>query len=575
MGRDSTLKLYYNGKVYTADKRDSVCGALAVKDGLVLASGEEADLMGRFGSVSELIDLKGNTVIPGLVDAHLHPLWGGLALSTRSFGYEDLGVPEMLERIRGFLAEDDSLSLRDKFLVVNCWRRTPGRDPVRKLLDALPGGRPIAVFSDDCHFAALNTAAAQKLQISKNTPQPPDGWIRLDGEGEFSGIIEDGPAFRAFDRVARLSGRAGHHAALKRAFQALSAQGVTTVLDARATGDTLGLAEALRGRGELPVRYLGAPEIPSGACATQREAHMALEAAAVLRDRHDTGAWGKSSPISVRHAKFFTDGMPSTLTAYTRAPYSENFGTEGAPDWRPGSWRGRPYFPPEALKRLTLAAFEAGFSPHYHVIADGALDDVLASVKFAREKAPRAGVRPAAAHLDLMAPDQYGLMRSLGVFAVLSFQWCGQDKESLERQRLLYGPERYQGLETHGKFLDAGVRAAYGSDWPVEPLDEWGNFQTGLTRRAAGKSGAGWPRMDTDRDLTLTEVLRAATITAAESLGREDFVGSLEKGKLADLAVIEGDLFALDKNEVHKARVLETVVGGKTVFRAAPSKENL
>jgi predicted amidohydrolase YtcJ len=483
----------------------------------------------------------------------------------KSLNYEDLSVPMILERLREFLLEEEDISTQDQWLLVLSWNRNVGDDPTRKFLDTLPTRRPIILFSDDCHFAALNTRAMEKLQLTKNTIAPKDGWIRQDKDSELNGIIEDGLAMRVFDTVMRLMGRADLYEGLKKALNSLSAQGVTTCLDARTAQVVLELMSLIRDQGELPLRYLGAIEIRSGAYVAQKDVDMALDAAMDLKDKFDTGSWDLDLPLTLEHIKFFVDGMPSTLTAYLKEPYNENLGTIHEPRWEKGSWRGAAYFEKEALTKLVVKGASCGLWPHFHTIADGAVEMTLESLSAMRKEIKGTEIRPALAHLDLVSPEQFQIIKDLGAFAVLSFQWSGISQKKIDNFRSIYGEKRFNYLENHAKFLDSGVKVAYGSDWPVEPLDEFGNFQVGMTRRALGSDCS--PRLENDRDLTLTEVLRAATITAAESLGKEKFIGSLESGKFADFVVLEGKLFERPKTDIHKTEVLETIVGGNTVYK--------
>ena len=565
MNSDGNLVICYNGCVYTADKNDAMAEALAFKDGFVLSAGTSAELFSRYGKNGLLVDLEGSTVIPGLVDAHLHPLWGGISRLAYSLNYEDLSSAEIVRRTGELLKADKFGPESPEWLAVTSWRRNPEDDPKRSDLDALTAKRKVFLFSDDCHFALLNSPALSELGFSGGAPQPPDGWIRRGPAGELNGIIEAGPAMRAFDRVISLRGRDYLLAALKTAFSALSAQGVTAVLDARCSKSTLELVKSIQAAGELPLRFSGALEILSAGYGPGELKTLAGDCEA-QRERFDGGSFRSDPDIAVRRVKFFLDGMPSARTAYLQEPYFENCGAGGAPLGKSGGWRGKPYLQPGVLKDLVLELSRRDFSPHFHAIADGALALALDAVRLIRRELPGKDIRPALAHLDLASPLQYQQMKELDAFAVLSFQWAGQTAESISEQLRLYGAERFQGLETHGKFFDAGVKTACGSDWPVEPLDEWGNFQIGMTRRLFGENS---PRLGNDRDLTLTEVLRAATVNAAASLGQERHIGSLEPGKAADLAVLKGRLFGFDKSEIRKTEVLETVLGGKTVWKKA------
>ena len=130
--------------------------------------------------------------------------------------------------------------------------------------------------------------------------------------------------------------------------------------------------------------------------------------------------------------------------------------------------------------------------------------------------------------------------------------------------RDVLGEERFDNLEPAGKFYDAGVRVAFGSDWPIDPLNEWYDFKVALTR----KGGAEDPRLDTDRDLTFNEVLRSATIDAAYMIDADKYVGSLEPGKFADYIILDRDVFKNDPADIENVRILKTFIGGKEVYSA-------
>ncbi|MOA30794.1 N-substituted formamide deformylase precursor [compost metagenome] len=153
--------------------------------------------------------------------------------------------------------------------------------------------------------------------------------------------------------------------------------------------------------------------------------------------------------------------------------------------------------------------------------------------------------------------------------AVLSFQWAGLPGVLIDEEREMLGEARFPHLEPAARFLDAGARLAYGSDWPIDRLDEWYNLQVGMTRRAWDSEGnpAG-PRLDNDRDLTLIETLRAATIDAAYMIAKEQYIGSLEVGKFADAIVLHHNLFEQPAEKLYQTRIERTLVGGKISYQS-------
>ncbi|MDR2845135.1 MAG: amidohydrolase family protein, partial [Puniceicoccales bacterium] len=266
--------------------------------------------------------------------------------------------------------------------------------------------------------------------------------------------------------------------------------------------------------------------------------------------------------LSISHVKFFIDGMLPNKTAFVLEPYFENIGTNEKPLLRQTSDCARSYYTQEQLDALFLAAAEHGFHPHMHIIADGAANITLNAIEKMRAAYPAKDIRPSMAHNDLMNPRQYQRFKDLDVIATLSFQWCAMPESMLPIFFNVIGGHRFANdLETHGKFFDAGVTVAYGSDWPIDPMNEWYNLQCGLIRRISEND----PRLDSDRDLTVTEVLRAATINAAHALEAERYIGSLEAGKFADLIVLDQNVFQVPPSAFSQTKVLRTILGGKTV----------
>jgi predicted amidohydrolase YtcJ len=438
--------------------------------------------------------------------------------------------------------------------------------------------RPVLLLSGDCHSIVLNRRA---MSVYRDFLQrdPPGGRVIRDSQGRPTGVVEDGLAMSMYDLHSAQGPRAAAET-LRKAFSALNAQGVTAVMDARATDEALDAAVRLWEINDLTVRLSGAWEITPSDCPGPEAAPGALSDADRRMARYRRGPGGPDPGtaawpdpftrpgIALRHVKMFVDGMPGNGTAFLRRPYLAVPGPNGRlapPD--PDRAAGLCYFQAQTLAAIFRAAADYGLHPHCHAIADGALDLVLEAAQALRSSRPGLDLRPAAAHLDLVARDQYPRMRELGVAAVLSFQWAALAGEDLAEILGMYGEDRFSGAETHGRFLDAGVTVGYGSDWPVEPLDQWDNFQAGALRRIPAGAGAAFPRLASDRDLTVPELLFAATRGSAWIMGQETCCGSLAEGRPADLAVLDGPLLSREPASLKDTRVLRTLVGGRTVWR--------
>lgn len=566
--------IYHNGKIYTADKSDQFCEAIAIKQGYIAAVGSSHELLALAGTQTEVIDLEKRVILPGLIDSHMHPFWGGKQLRGCNLNYAALTVEGTLALIQKHL-DEDPLKEEDDWLSVRAWQRqamTPaGADMCRKSLDILNTRRPVVLFSNDCHTLAANSRALEMLGITEETPVPADGKIGRDETGRLNGILEDAPAMRAFDSIP--TGTPEQCVLIARHVQrVLNQQGVTTVMDTRVYEEQLKAFAVLRDRGELTLRMCGAREITPDSVAGPQDAARALDELVAFNQRWNDPVWQPAPGFGVSHVKFFVDGVlqPPTMTASLLQPYRKNRGTHAQPDWQPTEDYGDLYFTPDVFNALINECGRTGVHPHMHTVAEGAIEMALDALQEMRQTWPQKDVRPGLAHNELAAAHQYARFAELDVTAVLSYQWAGLPAVLIEEERAMLGEARFPHLEPQGRFLDAGARLAYGSDWPIDRLDEWYNLQIAMTRRAWDAEGnpAG-PRLDNDRNLTLTEVLRSATIDAAYMIARDEEIGSLEPGKLADLIVLKDDIFSNPPETLFKTRVMCTVVGGKVVWQDA------
>lgn len=563
--------IYYNGKIYTADAHNTLVSALAIGQGYIVATGCDDELLMLATPETLCIDLAGKMMMPGLIDSHMHPFWGGKQLRGCHLNYDALSVEQTLQRISLHLEQDPRKGEND-WLQVRAWQRQAmvpgGADLSRFDLDTLNTQRPVAVFSNDCHTLAANSRALILLGIDENTPVPPDGKIARNEQGILTGILEDAPAMRAFDSIP--SGGAQENVQIAAHVQnVLNAQGVTTVMDARVFAEQLEAFGHLQQTGELTLRVLGAKEITPDNVLTPADAAKAINDVVEFAQHYNTHSWQPQAGISVNHVKFFVDGVlqPPLMTASLLQPYRQNCSDKEHPNWQSTDNYGDLYFSREVLDALISESARAGLHPHMHTVGDGAIELTLDAIAKMRQTFPDKDIRPGLAHNELMAAHQYARFASLESIAVLSFQWAGLPGVLIEEEHAMLGDARFEHLEPAGRLLDAGARVAYGSDWPIDRLDEWYNLQIAMTRQASDTQGnSTGPRLDNDRNLTLIETLRAATIDAAYMIAKEDYIGSLEVGKFADAIILQQDLFSLPVEQIYQTKIAQTLVGGKVVY---------
>jgi len=441
-------------------------------------------------------------------------------------------------------------------------------DTTAATLDTLKTDRPIIVRSSFGHSALLNTKGIQTAKITRDTPDPAGGKITRDDKGNATGLLEDAAQDLAMNLLPPLT-VAENLAASKAALAAMRQQGITTFLDAYTDPETMTAFTDLQKQGKLTARAHFAVLIDLDKGATPQSAVAEL---LKQQKQFDQGPTKVAPSMQVRHAKLFMDGVISA-PAFTGAmiePYLVNKGTADKPDWQPGPHNGpASYFSPEALRTTLKELARARIDPHIHVDGDRAVRESLDAIQDLRATPEGKRVRPALAHDEIVDPADYPRFAQLDVTPVLSFQWGKPAPDTLGALKDYMGPRRYALVEPQALLLNAGARIAYGSDWPVDPLDEWFALKVGVTRTAApdaGKEYAG--RLTAQPGMPRAEVLRAITINAAYTLRQEQETGSLEVGKLADMIILDRNFFTIPAEDIANIKVLQTVVGGKIVYES-------
>ncbi|UOD30922.1 amidohydrolase [Massilia violaceinigra] len=571
---DAAETIYRNGYIYTVDAQDSVHQALAVRAGRIVYVGDNAGALAFKGRQTRLVDLQGRMLMPGLIDAHMHPLSGGKRLLHCNLNYEALTVPQFQARIQACADKDRGAKggkNGKKWLqVVNWFQQSmlpAGVETTRATLDAIKTERPIAVRSSFGHSYLVSTRGLQAAGIGRATPDPETGKIVRDGGGEPTGLLEDA-AMEMVSKVLPKTTAAENVTAASFAMQALGRQGVTSFLDASSDEEIFTAFTAIERQGKLSARAHFAAEV-----STDDALDPARAVASVLKmaRRYHQDGDGVAPAIRVRHAKIYMDGVIAApaFTGTMVAPYFVNRGTAQQPHWAPGDSKGPPtYFKPEALKAILIGLARAGIDAHVHADGDGAVRETLDAVEALRAAPGGKDARPALAHAEIVDPADFGRFAALDASAVLSFQWGKPAPDTVAGLKDYLGPQRYAILEPQSLLLDAGARVVFGSDWPVDALDQWFALKVGVTRTnapAAGPEFAG--QLGPAPGMPRAAVLRAVTMNAAYTLRQEAQVGSLEVGKLADMIVLDRNFFQIPDEEIADIKVLQTVVGGKVVHQ--------
>ena len=564
--------VYRHGVVYTVDAADSVAQAIAVSGGRIVYIGTDAGVRGMIGKNTRTVDLGGRMLMPGLVDGHMHPLEGGTSLRKCNLNYAPLTVAEFQARIQACIDANRKAPPEAWLEVVNWFRydmRPKGVEVTRATLDALSTPRPIFVRDSFGHSSLASSRALALAKVTAETPDPVGGRIDRDASGVPTGILEDA-AQEATSALIPKPTPADNVAAARAALDALARQGVTSFLDAVGEPADIEAFTELERAGALTVRAHFAPPIRPAETPDIESARRAVARVVAIARKYDQGALRPAPSISVRHVKLFMDGVITApaMTGALLEPYYENQGTAEAPRFAPGSRPGPDvYFKAPILREILVGLGQNGIDPHLHTDGDLAVRAALDGVGSMREAVGDRDVRPALAHCELVDPADYPRFAELNVVPVLSLQWGKPAADTIEGARDTLGPRRHDLIEPSGLLAGKGARIAFGSDWPVDPLDEWFALQVGVTRAARpGAPPEHEGRLGSDPGLPRSAVLRAITANAAYELHHDREVGSLEVGKLADFIVLDRNVAAVPAADIAATRVLLTVVGGRLVF---------
>ncbi|MFR9728239.1 amidohydrolase [Saccharopolyspora sp. MS10] len=506
----------------------SSTGALAVRDGRIAALGEPAVrrlITGR----TEVVRLRGRTLLPGFIDAHAHPVFGGL-LGLRC----DLtGAVDAADCLR-LVGEHRG---GEGWLLGGGWDSAlfPGGAPSAAALDEVTGSRPAYLLNRDHHGAWVNTAALRRAGVDAATPDPPDGRIERDALGRPTGTLHEGAA-DLVGRVLAAPDPGEYRAALLAGQRTLHAHGVTGWQDA-IVGPYLGHADLLE-----VYRSLDAAGRVSGRvqAALWWDRHRGPEQLPELLDRRTRGR-----RFRAEHVKIMVDGVCENRTAAMVHPYLGR---------RTG---GLAHFSPAGLREAVGALAEAGFPVHFHAVGDRAVRDALDAVA----AAPARGLRHQIAHAQVVRRADLPRFRELGVIANVQAAWAVHDAAMTELTLPELGAERAARQYPFRSLEEAGALLAGGSDWPVSDPAPLVAVHAAVNRCEPD----GGPPLLPEQAISLRAALRAHTSGSAAACGFEREAGSLELGMAADLALLDRDLFAAPRSEIAEARVAATFVDGAPV----------
>ena len=522
---------------------------VAISAGRISAVGTATEARAHAGPNTEVLDVRGAMVVPGFQDAHVHPPHGGLA-ELRCELHELLDADAYLAAVAGYAAANPSAT----WILGGGWAMPafPSGTPRREALDDIVPDRPVFLVNRDGHGAWVNSRALELAGIDAGTPDPSDGRIERDAVGAPTGTLHEG----AMDLVGRLAPPATQtdmERALLLAQRRLHAFGVTAWQDAWVTPPDLEAYRALAGRGELTARVVAA---------LWWDRHRGLEQVDDLVAQRERGMVGRLRATSV---KIMQDGVCENFTAAVLDPYLDG-------DGRATENRGISFVDPELLEEAVTRLDALEFQVHFHALADRAVREALDAVEAARRANGLTDTRPHLAHLQVVHPDDLSRFRSLGAVANVQPLWAAHETQMDELTIPFLGEPRWRWQYPFASLVRNGAMLAMGSDWSVSSPNPLEEIHVAVNRVMPPSYPYGANRDEVflpEERLDLETSIAAFTIGSAfvNHLDRE--TGSVEVGKLADLAVIDRNVFAHPSEEIAEARCQMTFVEGERVFAAA------
>jgi len=561
--RGSAAWVFRNGTVYTADRQPPATRTVAIADGRIVYVGDDAGAARFVSPSTRSVDLAGQLLLPGFVDAHVHMLEGGATLDACNLS----GVRDeagLIEAIAHYAAAHPDIT----WIAGSGWALSafPDANPRKELLDRIVPDRPVFLIAEDGHSAWVNSRALAAAKIDRTTPDPPRGRIeRVASQspsdpagtqgaeggrsssdfGEPSGTLREA-AMRPVQALAFDVGPIEALRGLRRAVAQANQVGITSFVEARATVPAYDWAyRLLDAAGLLDARVLLSLWLDPERSDDEQLAEL------VARRSHDFTRHVRSGAV-----KLFVDGVAESRTAYLLEPY------EGSSD------RGSPNFPPDRLADLATRLDREGFQLHFHAIGDAAVREALDAIASARAHNGPRDLRHQIAHLQLVDPADLPRFAALGVFADVQALWAFPDDYAMKLDVPALGAARTERMYPIGSLVRAHAPLAAGSDWPVSSMNPLAAIQVALTR--SDPRAPGGEVLGADQRADLATMLAAYTIGGARLMNLDGETGSIEVGKSADLVVIDRDLFAIEPAEVAKAKVSMTLFEGRLVFGESP-----
>lgn len=548
--------IVHNARVHTVDANMSIAEAVAVRDGVIVAVGDNATVLKLKGDKTDVVDAGGKTVLPGLIDSHTHPV--GAAMHEFENTIPDMNtIQDVLDYIAARVKEREPgewITMSQVFIT----RLKERRYPTKAEMDAVAPNNPVAFSTGP--DSSVNSMALKVSGIDKNfDDKKGSGKIERDENGEPTGILRSGGGYlkitprknvrkatpeQSLDKLAEL-------------FADYNRRGITGTIDRNCGSGNTEQYKKLLDADRLTVRMAMSRSVGSGG---------SIEKCVESVKNVANEPLVKGGPmLRVVGIKTFLDGGMLTGSAYMREPW----GVSKIYSITDPNYRGMLYIPSEKLTPMVRAAVESGLQFTAHSVGDGAVHALLDAYEEVNKSTPVAKTRPCLVHSNFMSKEAVERAAKIGVVCDIQPAWLYLDGETLKLQ---FGDARTRYFQPLKSLFAAGVTVGGGSDHmqkigsmrSVNPYDPFLGMEIAMTRIPRGMKEPLHPEETPSR----ADVLKMYTIFNARLMFLEDKTGSLEPGKLADLIVVDRDPLTCPVETVRDTQVLRTYLGGKLVHQA-------
>jgi len=529
-----------NAAVYTVDKQHPTAEAVAIIGDRIVAVGSSAEIDVWHGPETKVIDVGRKLVLPGFNDAHVHFIQGGAQLDQVQL--TDAASPEEFAKR---IAAQAKKTPKGEWILGGRWDETkwPKQElPTKELVDGVTGSAPIFVERYDGHEALANSAAMKLAGVDAKTKDVPGGVIVRNASGNPTGIFKDAAEELIYKAIPPISHEQRVRVA-RRALEHAASLGVTSVQHMNPEFADVAAYSELAEKGELTTRIYAVP----------METDWRDQAKVGIRH-----AWGSSS-LRLGAVKGYADGSLGSRTAYMFEPFADDPGNRGL--------LSDEMHPPSAMRERLMGADAAGLQIRVHAIGDRAISMMLDIFGDIEKEHGYHDQRFAIEHAQHMAQKDFERFARLHVIASMQPYHAIDDGRWAEKR---LGHDRARYSYSWRSFLDHGVTLAFGTDWPVAPLDPLQGLYAAVTRATLdGKNPDGWIP---EEKITLPEAVEAYTMGAAFAEFQEKDKGSITPGKLADMVILSDNIFSTKPEAIRNAKVETTIVGGKVLYGAARNR---